>query len=287
MTPRDLFKQILLADLGSVPRLQKGAPDKTFRIISGSHGIICGGTYIKDILEVVQQEFLLSDQPIVIKILKEDGDWVQYGNWISELTGNAEVLLKAERTICNVLSRLSGIATHTCQQVVRLEKAGYGYVRLLDTRKSLSILRFLTQYALCTGGGYGHRASMDGGIMVKDNDIAVYGGIRQALDVRLKTQRVLTRVEVEVDSLKQLEELLMIDRDEVDMIMLDNMSLEDMTKAVQMIRDCDSRYKIEASGIDRLDIVDVAKTGVGYISSSSFVTKGEGNPLDISMKCIG
>lgn len=282
MTPYELFRQELAVDLGSTPYRRSGVPSK-FVITAKSYGILAGVDYIPLVLELLEREFFLptrSPSPVCVTNWVFDGDGLNPGMRIAQLDGDAELLLKAERTILNTLQRLSGIAGYTTQCVAMVAHMG---VKLLDTRKSPALYRMLDKEAFRLGGGHPHRADQDDGPMVKDNDIAVYG-LRGAIDRKMHEIRAQQKLEVEVGSPKLLEAVLSDGR--ADIIMLDNMSPVTLRLLVERIRREPKRYTIEASGIGSYGLREIAETGVDAISSSSFVTKGAGDPPDLSMKVV-
>jgi nicotinate-nucleotide pyrophosphorylase (carboxylating) len=190
----------------------------------------------------------------------KDGDKVEKGAVLIEVNGAARSVLTAERTALNIAQRMSGIATETARYAAAL--AGTK-ARLIDTRKTTPGLRMLEKHAVTCGGGLNHRLGLDNGVMIKDNHIAVCGGIAAAVERARKKLPVLTKLEVECDSLGQVEEAV---KAGVDVIMLDNMTVVDMTKAVGIIG---GRAKVEASGGIRFDTIrPIAETGVDYISTS-------------------
>ena len=203
---------------------------------------------------------ILIDPALTVTRLARDGERVEQGARILTVSGPARSILTAERPALNILQRLCGIATETARY--NAELAGTG-ARLIDTRKTTPGLRMLEKHAVSCGGGLNHRLGLDNGVMLKDNHIAVAGSIARAVErVRLKLP-VLTKIEVECDRLEQVEESLAA---QVDVIMLDNMSIADMTTAVKLVN---GRAKIEASGGIRIDTIrNVALTGVDYISTS-------------------
>ncbi len=154
---------------------------------------------------------------------------------------------------------------------------------MLDTRKDDPLMRAEHKYAVRVGGAKNHRAGFFDGILIKDNDIMVYGGIRQAIDRRLNEEKLLTRVEIEVGSLKDL--LTVLDDGRVDAILLDNMPADMLKKAVAMIAAAKKSYLIEASGVKEEEIGKVSETGVNFISLSSLVRKA--TYIDVSMKAVG
>ncbi len=284
---REILRKILHSDLG---RSYDGAgvPETKFKIIAKSSGLICGVKYIPEIVAMLERDFFIKQphgetyKPVLVTIDEHDGSWVTLspsGTVIAELYGNGEVSLKAERTICNIIARLSGIATETRRQVQQLEGIK---VELYDTRKDISILRELDQYAVEIGGGKSHQISLNDGVIIKGNDIAVYGSVKRAIDIRLAEVRALNLIEVEVNNFDLLDEVLNDGR--VKMIMLDNMSPDELRIAVNLIHSVEGKYIIEASGVGSYDLREIAETGVDRISTSSLITRGAGHPLDISMK---
>ena len=283
MTFRDTMKERLHHDLGFDFYRKDGAPIKTFRIISKGSGFLCGTIFIPTIVRLVDEEFFLDlaepSPEMDIKFCKNDGDPIAAGDHLAELRGNAEVLLKAERTICDILSELSGIATQTKKEMEKIAHLG---AILLDTRKDNPLLRPMHKYAIRIGGGSNHRSGFFDGILIKDNDIATYGGIQQAIEKSIHETRFLTRREIEVRNLKELAEVLRDGR--VDAIMLDHMEPDMLREAVSAIRTSGTPYLIEVSGISENNIQEIAKIGVSSISTSSLIRKAE--YIDISMKVI-
>jgi len=284
VTFSDILKERIHHDLGFDFFVKDGAPRSQFKVLFKEDAIVCGMIFVPTIVKIVDEDFFL--EPIdavakpVIKVLKKDGEKIKAGEVAAEISGNAEVLLKAERTICNFLSELSGIATHVDCQLAAL--AGEN-VFLLDTRKDDPLMRAEHKYAVRVGGAKNHRAGFYDGILIKDNDIAAYGGIRQAIDTRVREAKFLTKVEIEVGSLADLKTVL--DDGRVDAILLDNMAPETLTKAAAMIGKSGKSYLIEASGVGGEDIKRVSETGVQFISMSSLVRKAE--YIDVSMKLVG
>jgi nicotinate-nucleotide pyrophosphorylase (carboxylating) len=184
-----------------------------------------------------------------------------------------------ERVALNLAMRLSGISTLTHLYVEQIADL---HAQLVDTRKTTPGLRILEKYATTVGGAINHRLGLDDAVMIKDNHIAAVGDIGEAINlVRARIPYPMT-IEVETESLSQVQEALLY---QVDIIMLDNMPVDIMREAVELIRQQDSRIKIEASGNVTLDTIrDIAQTGVDYISSSAPVTQAKW--LDLSMKII-
>lgn len=214
-------------------------------------GIIAG-------IKVSEAVFQTLDPEVQVRILKQDGDAVKPGDTIAVVKGRTRALLTGERTALNYLQRLSGIASQT-RQLVDLIK-DYK-TELLDTRKTTPGLRVLEKFAVGVGGARNHRFGLYDGVMIKDNHIIAAGGIKPA--VMLARQKVphTVRIEVEVESLAQLQEALEAG---ADIIMLDNMDIAAMKEAVEITG---GRALLEASGgIKAANLADVASTGVDFIS---------------------
>jgi nicotinate-nucleotide pyrophosphorylase (carboxylating) len=279
---KDILKEKIHHDLGFDFYTKDGAPDATFSVLVKEKAVLCGMIFVPTIVKLVDEEFFL--EPLdrtaspAVRAIRKDGETVAAGEAVAEISGNAEVLLKAERTICNVISELSGIATHVSKQ---LSVVG-GNVVLLDTRKDDPLMRPDHKYAVRVGGARNHRAGFYDGILIKDNDISVYGGIRQAIDARIAEGKFLTRIEIEVGNLNDLR--MVLDDGRVDAILLDNMSPSTLREAVSSITKSGRPYLVEASGIGEYDIQEIAGTGVGFISLSSLVRKA--SYTDVSMKAI-
>jgi len=211
-------------------------------------------------IDIAARIFKRYDPMLEVLVRVKDGDKVESGTVLLEVSGTARSVLTAERTALNIVQRLSGIANLTEQYVAAV--AGTR-ARLIDTRKTTPGLRMLEKHAVTCGGGLNHRLGLDNGVMIKDNHIAVCGGIAKAVQRARRQLPVLTRLEVECDRLEQVGEALDAG---VDVIMLDNMSVEEMTRAVEMVG---GRVLLEASGgISLATIGAIAKTGVDYISTS-------------------
>jgi nicotinate-nucleotide pyrophosphorylase (carboxylating) len=202
-----------------------------------------------------------------------EGEWRNAGP-VLEVEGSAAALLTAERTALNLLARLSGVATLTARYVeaVRGTRA-----RVLDTRKTTPGLRALEKYAVRCGGGFNHRFGLDDAMLIKDNHIAVAGGISAVLERAKAAAGHLVKIEIEVDTLDQLREVL--DVGLADAVLLDNMDAATMRRAVEMVA---GKFPLEASGGITLDsIAEIAKTGVDY-ASSGWITHSAPN-LDVAL----
>ena len=209
-------------------------------------------------LKIAEMVFKKMDPDCSFETNHKDGDRVEKGETFAVVTGNAQGLLTAERVALNLIQRMCGIAGLTAQYVDAIDGTG---ATLIDSRKTTPGLRMIEKYAVVCGGGRSHRLGLDNGIMLKDNHIAVAGSITAAVQRAKAYAPILTKIEVECDRLDQVEEAL---ASGVDVIMLDNMSNEDMAKAVGMV---DKRVPLECSGGVRLDTIRAkAETGVDYIS---------------------
>jgi len=211
-------------------------------------------------IDVAARIFKRYDPTLEVSVRVKDGQKVERGTVMLNVSGTARSVLTAERTALNIVQRLSGIASLTEQYVAAV--AGTR-ARLIDTRKTTPGLRMLEKHAVTCGGGLNHRLGLDNGVMIKDNHIAVCGSISKAVQRARRQLPVLTKLEVECDRLEQVKEALDAG---VDVVMLDNMSIDDMTRAVELVG---GRVLLEASGgISLATIGAVAKTGVDYISTS-------------------
>lgn len=209
-------------------------------------------------LEVAAKVFRALDPAIAVKTGFQDGDSVSSGSTVIAFTGSLRALLRGERTALNFLQRLSGIATQTRNWV---EMVAGTAVKLVDTRKTTPGWRTLEKYAVRIGGAYNHRMGLYDGVLIKDNHIAVCGGIRPAVQQVRRGLCHLLKVEVEADSLEAVQEALAAG---ADVIMLDNMDIAQIRRAVRMI---DRKVPVEASGnVTRKNLKALAQTGVDFIS---------------------
>ncbi len=238
--------------------------------IAKDTGILCGIDIAKRVFELVggggvpplagasQCAMGAKVGGVVFSDCLTDGSEVKKGDIIARMEGDTKTLLKGERTALNILQHMSGIATATnrCVELVQGTNA-----KITDTRKTLPGLRRLQKYAVTVGGGYNHRYNLSEGAMLKDNHIDVYGGITPAVTALRRKIGHMTKIEVEVRNLDELQEALAVG---CEIIMLDNMSCEDMKKAVEITA---GRAMLEASGnITAANIAQVAATGVDIIS---------------------
>lgn len=209
-----------------------------------------------------------------IEFFKRDGDIVIKGECIAKLSGNTKHILIGERTALNYLQRMSGIATLTKTYVDKLVGTG---VKILDTRKTTPNMRIFEKYAVKIGGGCNHRYNLSDGVLIKENHISAAGGIKEAVNIIRKNVSFVKKIEVEVESLEQINEALEVG---VDIIMLDNMDSKTIIKAVEIVN---KKALIEASGNITLDnIGEVAGCGVDYISVGALTHSF--TVLDMSMK---
>ncbi|GGF63030.1 nicotinate-nucleotide diphosphorylase (carboxylating) [Azorhizobium oxalatiphilum] len=211
-------------------------------------------------IEIAAAVFARYDKRLEVDVKVKDGDVVETGAILLTVKGPAQGILTAERTALNIVQRMSGIATETAKYVKVIEGTK---ARLIDTRKTTPGLRMVEKHAVTCGGGLNHRLGLDNGVMIKDNHIAVCGGIKPAVARARKRLPTLTKIEVECDRLDQVSEALEAG---ADVIMLDNMSVADMKTAVDLVA---GRVPLEASGGIRFDTIrPIAETGVNYISTS-------------------
>ncbi len=235
--------------------------------IARQKGVICG-------LDILTEVFAYLDSRVVCKLFCKDGDTVEEGDRIADITGPAHAVLSGERVALNFLQHLSGIAT---QAYMFSQMVTGTAVKIVDTRKTTPGLRVLEKYAVKTGGGYNHRMNLADGILIKDNHIKAAGGIAPAVKAARQYAPQTLKVEVEAESLVQVQEALDAG---ADIIMLDNMSLEQMKEAVELIA---GRALTEASGnMDRQDLRAVAATGVDFISIGALTHSVKA--MDISLK---
>ena len=236
-------------------------------LICKQDGIIAG-------LEVFQRVFELLDETTQVNFYVKDGEEVKKGQLMAILTGDIRVLLSGERTALNYLQRMSGIATYT-NSVAKLLKGTK--TQLLDTRKTTPNMRIFEKYAVRVGGGHNHRYNLSDGILLKDNHIGAAGGIKEAISMAKDYASFVRKIEVEVENLDMVKEAVEAG---ADIIMLDNMSIEDMKEAVAFIA---GRAKTECSGnVTKENIKNLTDIGVDYISSGALTHSAP--ILDISLK---
>lgn len=269
------LKDWLMEDIGRGDRTTQGLTLNSTQDVEGEWiakaiGRVAG-------LPIANRVFQLLDANTELIPLLSEGEACTPGQPIAKLKGSLESLLMGERVALNLAMRLSGIATATREYVDRIADLPTQFV---DTRKTTPGLRILEKYASQIGGAVNHRMGLDDAVMIKDNHIAVAGGIGEAItQIRQRMPYPLT-IEVETETLTQVQEAL---EHKADIIMLDNMSLELMIEAVKIIRQASHQVQIEASGNVTLETIRaIAETGVDYISSSAPITRSPW--LDLSMK---
>lgn len=245
----------------------KGYKKSTAQLICKQDGIIAG-------LSVFERVFKLLDENIKIDYNVEDGQNVKSGDNIGTITGDIRIILSGERTALNYLQHMSGIATYTKNMLKMLESTN---VKLLDTRKTTPCMRIFEKYAVKVGGGYNHRYNLSNAIMLKDNHISAVGSIRKAMEMAKEYASHIQKIEVEVENLKMVKEAVECG---ADIIMLDNMSIEEIKEAIKIIN---KRAKIECSGnVSKENIKTLANLGIDYISSGALTHSAP--ILDISLK---
>lgn len=236
-------------------------------LICKQDGVIAG-------LGVFKRVFELLDKETEVTFFAKDGDKVENGRLLGKVKGDIRVLLSGERTALNYLQRMSGIATYTRAIADLLEGTG---TKLLDTRKTTPNMRVFEKYAVKVGGGYNHRFNLSDGILLKDNHIGAAGSVTNAVKMAKEYAPFVRKIEVEVENLDMLKEALEAG---ADIIMLDNMSVEDMKEAVSL---CKGKAETECSGnVTKENVARLVDIGVNYISSGALT---HSSPiLDLSLK---
>ena len=267
----ELIKSALKEDISSedvstncvIKEYKKG----TVQLICKQDGVICGLGVFKRVFEILNAD-------TSVEFTVKDGDKVKCGQLLGTVTGDIRVLLSGERTALNYLQRMSGIATYTAQVASLLKNSK---TRLLDTRKTTPNMRIFEKYAVKVGGGLNHRYNLSDGVLLKDNHIGAAGGVKQAVEAAKAYAPFVRKIEVEVENLDMCREAVEAG---ADIIMLDNMSVEDMKEAVKMI---DGRALTECSGnITKENIAAIIQTGVDFVSSGALTHSAP--ILDLSLK---
>ncbi len=251
----------------STNSVMRDAVQGEVELLCKQDGVIAG-------LDVFFRVFELLDEKTSMESLVKDGDAVKKGQLLAVIRGDIRVLLSGERTALNFLQRMSGIATYTRQVADLL--AG-SKTKLLDTRKTTPNMRVFEKYAVRMGGGYNHRYNLSDGILLKDNHIAAAGGVKKAIEMAREYAPFVRKIEVETENLEMVKEAVEAG---ADIIMLDNMSKEQMQEAVAYI---DGRAQTECSGnVTKESVRDLVSIGVDYISSGALT---HSSPiLDLSLK---
>jgi nicotinate-nucleotide pyrophosphorylase (carboxylating) len=251
------------------------------RVISGSNGIICGLTVAKEIFSLIDKKTGAKNK-VKINSKVKDGDKIKIGQVIAEMNGSARTILAGERVALNFLQRLSGIATLTGEYAAMVKPYK---VKIYDTRKTTPGLRYLEKYAVRCGGGYNHRMNLAEMVLLKDNHLAMADEATLMSDIVKKIRKKIAtkmEIEIEAENLGQVREAL---EAEVDVIMLDNMSLETMKEAVSLIKATRLKGKpfIEISGgVSLRNIAKIARLEVDRISVGALTHSSPS--LDISLE---
>ena len=273
----ELIELAIKEDIGngdhtSLSCIPKNATGKAHLLVK-EKGIIAG-------IEIAKKVFSTIDNTIQFKQLMNDGDSINVGDIIFTAEGSSQSILKAERLALNFMQRMSGIATKTAFYVNLLDGLS---TKVLDTRKTTPGLRTIEKMAVKMGGGNNHRMGLYDMVMIKDNHIDYAGGIQQAIastNTYLSENKLNIKIEIEARDLTELDEILLAGN--IDRIMLDNFSFDDMRTAVKLI---DGKYETEASGgITEKTIRKYAECGVDYISVGALTHQI--SSLDLSLKAI-
>ncbi|MFT3982403.1 MAG: carboxylating nicotinate-nucleotide diphosphorylase [Lachnospiraceae bacterium] len=237
------------------------------QLLCKQDGIICG-------LQVFTRVFELLSETVKVELLVIDGDAVKEGQLLAKVKGDIRAILSGERTALNYLQRMSGIATYTHAVASLLEGSK---TKLLDTRKTTPNNRIFEKYAVRVGGGNNHRYNLSDGVLLKDNHIGAAGGVKEAVRMAKEYAPFVRKIEVEVENMKMVAEAVEAG---ADIIMLDNMSVEEMKDALHLIA---GRAEVEISGnVTRETVAQLAGLGVDYISSGALTHSAP--ILDISLK---
>lgn len=263
----EALKEDISSEDVSTNAVMKEAVQGEVDLICKQDGIIAG-------LEVFQRVFKLLDAKTEVELYCKDGEEVKNGQKMGKVIGDIRVLLSGERVALNFLQRMSGIATYTHSVVKLLEGSR---TKLLDTRKTTPNMRIFEKYAVRAGGGYNHRYNLSDGVLLKDNHIGAAGSVTKAVQMAKEYAPFVRKIEVEVENLDMVREAVEAG---ADIIMLDNMSTEEMREAIRII---DGRAETECSGnVTKENISRLTELGVDYISSGALTHSAP--ILDISLK---
>lgn len=242
--------------------------------VTGEVELICKQDGVIAGLDVFERVFRLLDANTKVELYCKDGDQVKNGELMGKVVGDIRVLLSGERVALNYLQRMSGIATYTRSVAELLKGTG---TKLLDTRKTTPNMRIFEKYAVRAGGGYNHRYNLSDGVLLKDNHIGAAGSVANAVRMAKEYAPFVRKIEVEVETLEMVKEA--VDAG-ADIIMLDNMSTEEMAEAIRII---DGRAETECSGnVTKENIGRLTSLGIDYISSGALTHSAP--ILDISLK---
>ena len=266
-----LIEEALREDISSedvtTNSVMKEAVQGEVELLCKQDGIVAG-------LDVFERVFHLLDADTKVEFFCKDGEEVKNGQLMAKVTGDIRVLLSGERVALNYLQRMSGIATYTKSVAKLLEGTK---TKLLDTRKTTPNMRIFEKYAVRVGCGYNHRYNLSDGVLLKDNHIGAAGSVTKAVQMAKEYAPFVRKIEVEVENLEMVKEAVEAG---ADIIMLDNMTPEDMKRAIELI---DGRAETECSGnVTKENIGNVTAVGVDYISSGALTHSAP--ILDISLK---
>ena len=267
----ELIKLALREDISSedvtTNSVMKEAVKGEVELICKQDGVIAG-------LDVFKRVFELLDDTVEVEFYCKDGDEVKNKQLMGKVTGDIRVLLSGERVALNYLQKMSGIATYTRSVAALLEGTK---TKLLDTRKTTPNMRIFEKYAVRVGGGFNHRYNLSDGVLLKDNHIGAAGSVTKAVQMAKEYAPFVRKIEIEVENLEMVKEAVEAG---ADIIMLDNMSPEEMRQAVELIA---GRAETECSGnVTKENISNVTAVGVDYISSGALTHSAP--ILDISLK---
>ncbi len=261
-----LKEDITSEDITTNAVMREACPGEV-QLICKQDGVIAG-------LEVYKRVFELLDEKTEVEFYVKDGDVVKNKQLMGVVRGDIRVLLSGERVALNYLQRMSGIATYTRSIVDLLEGSK---TRLLDTRKTTPNMRVFEKYAVKVGGGCNHRYNLSDGILLKDNHIGAAGSVAKAIEMAKEYAPFVRKIEIEVENLEMVKEAVEAG---ADIIMLDNMTSDEMREAIKII---DGRAQTECSGnVTKENVARLVSVGVDYISSGALTHSAP--ILDISMK---
>ena len=242
--------------------------------LQGEVDLICKQDGVIAGLPVFERTFKLLDNNTQVEFFCKDGDTVTNGQLLAKVYGDIRVLLSGERVALNYLQRMSGIATYTRNMVKLFEGTD---TKLLDTRKTTPNMRIFEKYAVRVGGGHNHRYNLSDGVLLKDNHIGAAGSVTKAVQMAKEYAPFVRKIEVEVETLDMVKEAVAAG---ADIIMLDNMTVEEMREAIRII---DGRAETECSGnVTKENVAQLTALGVNYISSGALTHSAP--ILDISLK---
>ena len=273
MNADDLILSALREDIPSedvtTNSVMKYYEEGTCDLIAKEDGILCG-------TEVFKRVFILLDEntEVVFSDGIHDGSAVKKGDLLARLKGDIRVLLSGERTALNYLQRMSGISTYTRRVVDALDDPS---IQVLDTRKTTPNMRIFEKYAVRVGGGHNHRNALSDGVLLKDNHIGAAGGVKEAILAAKAYAPFVRKIEVETETIDMVKEAISAG---ADIIMLDNMSLDEMKEAIALI---DGKAEVELSGNFTLDNIErIRGIGADYVSCGALTHSAP--ILDLSLK---